>query len=98
MKSSTVQFLETAFSVLAIAAITLAIATTAFHLFNPDDGLISRMNHEWNLHPIMLALLGGSVFVMKFWLQGVQSARIANLMFYGALVLGLYYGFKLFID
>ncbi|HEY3326496.1 MAG TPA: hypothetical protein VGK14_04930 [Novimethylophilus sp.] len=32
----------------------------------------------------------------KYWLSGVQSAWLANGMYYGALLLGLYYGFRPF--
>lgn len=97
MKSSTFQFLETVFSVLAFAVIALAIATTAVHIFNPEGGLISWVGQEWDHHPVMLALLGVVLMVVKFWLQSMQSARAANLLFYGALLLGTFYAVRMFM-
>jgi len=97
MKSTTIQLLETVFSVLAFAAIALAITTTAVHIFNPDGGLITWVGHEWDHHPVMLGLLALAAFLVKFWLQGMQSARLANLLFYGALLLGMFYAVRLFM-
>lgn len=95
MKSATYQLFETLLSVTAFLAIGLAITTTAMQVFNPEDGVIIWLTGEWNVHPVFLAMLGGAIFFMRFWLHGMQSERIGNLMFYGAVGLGLCEGVKL---
>jgi hypothetical protein len=97
MKSATDQLFETIFSVTVFLAIVIAIVTAAVQVFNPENGVIVWLTQEWNVHPVFLALLGGVVFFMRFWLHGIQSERVGNLMFYGAVALGLCEGVKLML-
>jgi hypothetical protein len=97
MKSATYQLFETLFSAIAFFAIVIAIATTAIQVFNPENGLIVWLADEWNVHPVYLALLGGVAFLMRFWLQGLQGERLGNVMFYGAVALGMCEGVKLLL-
>lgn len=93
----TVLLFETVFSFAVFAAITLAVAGTTYQLFNPDGGLIQWISQVWDTNPTLLILLGGIVLLVKRWLSGVHGAQGADLMLYGAIMLGLYYGFNLLI-
>lgn len=57
MKSSTPYLLDSMFSVAVFAAIALAVASTAYQIFNPDGGLIVWISGEWQHRPATLALL-----------------------------------------
>jgi hypothetical protein len=88
---------ESIFSFAVFTIVTLAVAGTTYQLFNPDGGLIMWLSRVWNANPTLLILLGGIVLLVKRWLSGVQGAHAADLLFYGAIMLGLYYGFNLLI-
>lgn len=92
MRNSLFEFMETIFSLAVFAVIALAFASTTYQIFNPDGGLIQWLAQVWEVNPALLVLLGGSTLLVKFWLSGQQGARVADIMFYTALALGLYYG------
>lgn len=96
MKSSSQYLFDSIFSVAVFAAVALAVASTAYQIFNPDGGLIVWISGEWQHRPATLALLCIAGLLAKYWLDGVQSAWLANGMYYAALLLGLYYGFRPF--
>ncbi len=89
--------IESVFSFAVFAMITLAVAGTTYQMFNPDGGLIQWIFRIWDSNPTLLILLGGIILLVKRWLSGVQGAQAADLLFYGAIMLGLYYGFNLMI-
>lgn len=97
MKNSVREFVESVFSLAVFAAITLAIASTTYQVINPDGGLFAWISRLWNLNPTLLIMLGGVTLLVKNWLSGVQGAHAADIMFYAAVVLGLYYGCNLLI-
>jgi hypothetical protein len=41
-----------------------------------------------------LVVLGGIALLVKRWLSGLQDRKTADMMFYGAVLLGLYYVFN----
>ncbi len=88
---------ESIFSFAVFAVVTMAIAGTTYQLFNPDGGLIQWVSGVWRTNPTMLIMLGGVVLLIKRWLSGIQGSEAADFMFYGAILLGLYYGFNLLI-
>lgn len=89
------QLIESFFSFAVFAVVALAVAGTTYQVFNPDGGLIQWIMHAWGTNPILLIALGGATVLVKRWLSGVQGAHAADMLFYGAIVLGLYYGFNL---
>lgn len=89
--------IESVFSFAVFAVITLAVAGTTYQLFNPEGGLVQWVSQVWDANPTLLILLGGITLLIKRWLSGVQGAQAADLLFYGAIMLGLYYGFNLLI-
>lgn len=91
------QLIESVFSFAVFAVITLAVAGTTYQLFNPEGGLVQWVSQVWDANPTLLILLGGITLLVKRWLSGVQGAQAADLLFYGAIMLGLYYGFNLLI-
>lgn len=91
------QFIESFFSFAVFAVVTLAVAGTTYQVFNPDGGLIQWISQVWNTNPTLLIVLGGFVLLVKRWLSGVQGAHAADFLLYGAVMLGLYYGFNLLI-
>jgi hypothetical protein len=97
MKYSVRNFIESAFSFAVFTAITLAVATTTYQLLNPDGGLINWISRTWELNPMSLVVLGGVALLVKRWISGSQGTKTANMMFYGTLLLGLYYGSNLLI-
>jgi hypothetical protein len=97
MRRSARSFIESIFSFAVFALITLAIASTTYQLLNPDGGLVSWVSRVWEHNPTVLVTLGGITLLVKRWLSGFQGAQAANIMFYAALLLGLYYGFNLLI-
>jgi hypothetical protein len=96
MKQAT-YLIESIFSIAVFAVITLAIAGTTYQVFNPDSGLILWISKAWNTNPALLALLGGIGWLVKRWLSGVQGIQVADLLFYGTVMLGLYFGYTLLI-
>jgi hypothetical protein len=97
MNRSVKNFFESIFSFAVFALITLAIASTTYQLLNPDGGLINWLSRVWEHNPIVLVTLGGVTLLVKRWLSGMQGAKAADMMFYAAVLLGLYYGFNLLI-
>jgi hypothetical protein len=97
MGRSAKDFIESIFSFAVFAVITLAIASTTFQLLSPDGGLFNWISRVWEHNPAVLVTLGGITLLVKRWLSGFQGAQAANIMFYAALLLGLYYGFNLLI-
>jgi hypothetical protein len=97
MSRSAKNFLVSIFSFAVFAVITLAIAGTTYQLLNPDGGLINWISRVWEHNPTVLVTLGGITLLVKRWLSGLQGAQAADIMFYAAVVLGLYYGFNLLI-
>lgn len=95
MRNSFFEFMETIFSLAVFAVIALAFASTTYQIFNPDGGLMQWLTHVGEENPALLALLGGSALLVKLWLSRQQGARAADIMFYIAFVLGLYYGYGL---
>lgn len=96
MKVSTSYFLDSVFSVAVFAAIVLAIASTAYQIFNPDGGLLQWIGREWQNHPLTLLLLAGLGMLVKVWLSGMQSGRIADGLYYGTLLVGVFCGYRIF--
>ena len=92
-----VNLIESVFSFAMFATITLAIAGTTYQLFRPDGGLAQWLSGVWNTNPAVLILVGGITLLVKRWLGGAQGGPSANLPFYGAILLGLYYGFNLLL-
>lgn len=92
-----VNFIESTFSFAVFVVITLAIAGTTYQVFNPDGGVIQWINQVWDLNPSLLFMLGGIALLVKRWLSGLQGSDGADLLFYGAIMLGIYYGFNLLI-
>jgi hypothetical protein len=45
----------------------------------------------------VLVTLGGITLLVKRGLSGMQGSKAADIMFYAAVLLGLYYGFNLLI-
>lgn len=90
-------FIESISSFALFLVITLAIAGTTYQVFNPNGGVIRWLTRVWDLNPTLLVMLGGSIVLFRNWLSGIQAARGADLLFYGAVMLGLYYGFNLLI-
>jgi len=88
-------FLESVFSLAVFAAIALAVASTTYQLFNPEGGFMLWISQMWEINPVSVITMGGVVLLVKRWLSGVQGSGLADLMFYGAAILGLYYGFSL---
>lgn len=97
MRYSARDFIAAIFSFAVFAAITLAIATTTYQLLNPDGGLVNWISRAWKLNPMSLVLLGGVALLVKRWLSRSQGRKTADMMFYAAVLLGLYYGFDLLI-
>lgn len=97
MKNSVKEFIESVFSFAVFSAITLAIASTAYQILNPEGGLLAWLRRLWDSNPALLVMLGGVVLLVKNWLSGVQGAQAADILFYAAVILGLYYGFNLLI-
>ncbi len=91
------RFIESLFSLAVFLAITLAIAVTSYQLFNPDGGVAHWLSRTWNDDPALLVVCGGAIFLLKRWLGGAQGSKPADLMFYGAVMLGLYYGSGLLV-
>jgi hypothetical protein len=97
MRLSPKSFVESIFSFALFAAITLAVASIAYQALNPDGALFNWLRHIWDADPISLILIGGIGLFIKRWLDGVQGAQAADLMFFVVAMLGLYYGFNLLI-
>jgi len=97
MRHAARDFITSTFSFIVFAAITLAIASTTYQALNPNGGLISWIARTWEFNPALLVTLGGIALLAKRWLSGVQGARAADMLFYAAVMLGLYYGFNLLI-
>lgn len=97
MSRSAKNFIESIFSYAVFAVITLAIASTTYQLLNPDGGLINWISRAWEHNPTVLVTLGGIMLLVKRWLSGLQGTKAADIMFYAAVMLGLYYGFNLLI-
>lgn len=91
----TAHLIESVFSFAVFTVVTLAVAGTTYQLFNPDGGLVQWIARVWDANPAVLILLGGIVLLVKRRLSSVQGAQAADLLFYGAILLGLYYGFNL---
>lgn len=91
------QFLESFFSFAVFAVVTLAVVGTTYQMFNPDGGLIQWASQAWDTNPALLVVLGGIALLVKRWLSDVQGAHAADFLLYGAIMLGLYYGFNLLI-
>ncbi len=89
------QIIESIFSLFVFAIIALAIASTTYQVFNPDGGVMRWLIQTWQNNPAQLVVLSGIALLVKRWLSGVQGREAADLMFYGVLLLGLYYGYKL---
>ncbi len=96
MKVPPSHFLESMFSVAVFAAIVLAIASTAYQIFNPDGGLVDWIGREWQHQPLALLVLAGLGMLIKVWLSGMQSARLADTLYYGSLLLGIFCVYRLF--
>jgi hypothetical protein len=92
-----ISFLESVFSFAVFAAITLAIAGTTYQAVNPGGGLTNWIFRVWEVNPTLVIMLGGITLLVKRWLSGLQGDQAADLMFYAAVMLGLYYGFNLLI-
>lgn len=88
---------ETIFSFAVFAVITLGVASTTYQVFNPDGGLVHWVLRVWDANPVLLIMIGGIMLLVKRWLDGTQDSRSSEMMFYGALLLGTYYGFNLLI-
>jgi hypothetical protein len=95
MKSICRHVFETLFSFAVFAAIAIAIASTAYHVFNPDGGLLSWIAREWQNQPVTLAFICLGGLMLKHWLSGHQDVWLANGLFYAALLVGAYSGFSL---
>lgn len=89
--------IETIFSFAVFAVIMLAIGSTAYQVFNPNSGLIQWLSRVWELNPMLLIMLGGIALLVKRWLSGTQDTQGADLMFYSAILVGLYVGFSLLL-
>ena len=96
MKRSISDFFETVLNLAVFAVLLLAVAGSAYQVFKPDGGIIQWLSTE--LSPTMLIVLGGLGLLLKAWLGGIQSARTSDLMFYAAILVGLYFGFRLLIS
>jgi hypothetical protein len=97
MKNAAREFIESVFGFAVFTVITLAIASTTYQIINPDGGLLVWLGRLWDSNPTLLVMLGGVTLLVKRWLSGVQGAQAADIMFYAAVLLGLYYGFNLLI-
>jgi ABC-type amino acid transport system permease subunit len=86
---------ESIFSLAVFLAIALAIGVVSYQLFNPDGSVASWLFQIWRNDPVLLVLLGGVVFLLKRWFGSSQSSNAADLMFYGMVTIGFFYGFKL---
>lgn len=91
------QAFESFASLAMFAVVTLAIAGTTYQVFNPDGAMIQWVGRMWDANPTILILVGGIVLLTKRWLASAQSAGAADLLFYGAVMLGLYFGFNLLL-
>ena len=97
MRHAAKDFVASTFSFIVFAAITLAIASTTYQALNPNGGMIGWIARTWEFNPALLVTLGGIVLLVHRWFSGVQGARAADMLFYAAVMLGLYYGFNLLI-
>ncbi len=90
-------FLESLFSFAVFTAITIAVGSVAYQILNPDGILINWVMYIWNFNPSALLLMIGATILVKNWLNGTQGQPFADLLFYGAVLVGTYYGVDLFI-
>lgn len=97
MKTTSSHLLESIFSVAVFAALALAVATTAYQIFNPEGGVVVWIVGEWQHHPVLLALLCLAGMWVKYWFSRVQGEWLANGMYYGALLLGVMYAVRLLL-
>ncbi len=91
------QVFESLLSFVVFVVVTMAIAGMTYQLFNPDGGISQWVTQVWDTNPTLLFALGSIAVFVKRWLSGVQGAQAADLLFYGAILLGFYYGFNLLI-
>jgi hypothetical protein len=92
-----VNFIGSFFSFAVFAAITLAIASTTYQILNPDSDLVSWILRAWKISPTLVIVLGGITYLVKRWLGGTKGSGAVDLVFYAAVIIGLYYGFNLLI-
>jgi len=89
--------IETCSSLAVFLIVSLAIAGTTYQVFNPDGEIFHWLNRTWDLNPLLLVVLGGIALLIRHWLSSTQGARGADFLFYGAIMVGLYYGFNLLL-
>lgn len=97
MKSLCRHLFETVFSFAVFAAVALAVASTAYQIFNPNSGLLTWIASEWQQQPATLALICLGALLLKHWLSGHQDVWLANGLFYAAVLIGIYSAFSLLI-
>ena len=86
---------ESMFSFVLFAAITLGIASATYQTFNPNGTLMNWVSHLWQINPALVLMLTGVAFLFKHWLAELQGTNAADILFYAAVLLGFYYGFNL---
>lgn len=95
MKHLIYDFTKLATSLLVFVVISMALGGLSYQFFASDGSLFLWIKHVGSENPLLLLVLGGMLTMVKRWMEGYErNAIIADIMFYLAILLGIYFVFN----